>query len=366
MTDDNVAAPYRNTNPTPVIRGLRTARELLYRAGGVSGINPVVSRTAWRDNRLLILCYHGISIADEHEWSELYVPQEHLERRVKWLRANQFNILPLDEASHAMYARRLPPRAVTLTFDDGSCDFALKAMPVLAAYRVPATVYLTTYHVTSQLPIFGPMASYLLWKAPGRTYTVPGTSLRRTAPPRDDREARSRLQLEMADRARLTGLSAQAKHSWLVTLAAELDLDFDALLAKRLFHLMSPAELASLDRDLVDLQLHTHRHTNPDDAVQFRREIDDNRGAMQDYVRDKPLRHFCYPSGVYTADQVRWLADAGVVSATTCNPGLAGPGHSPWILPRLVDTQDVTDAKFAAWAHGIGHIIRRFIGGKVG
>jgi hypothetical protein len=81
-----------------------------------------------------------------------------------------------------MYAKRLPPRAVTLTFDDGTCDFALRAMPLLAAHEAPATVYLTTYHVRSQFPIFGPMSSYLLWKSPGRTFTLPDSKRRVIAP----------------------------------------------------------------------------------------------------------------------------------------------------------------------------------------
>jgi peptidoglycan/xylan/chitin deacetylase (PgdA/CDA1 family) len=265
-----------------------------------------------------------------------------------------------------MYAKRLPPRAVTLTFDDGTCDFALRAMPLLATHQAPATVYLTTYHVRSQFPIFGPMSSYLLWKSPGRTFTLPDSKRRVIAPDKHDRPARDALQKHMADSARDLGLSAAEKHAWLEDLAKELGIDLDALVARRLFHIMSPAELTSLDRSLVDLQLHTHRHLMPDDPAKFRREIDDNRAAMADFVGDTPLRHFCYPSGEYLPQHLPWLEDAGVVSATTCNPGLAGPTDRRLLLPRLLDSERITDAKFAAWAHGPGPIVRLIAGSSLG
>lgn len=38
------------------------------------GAFDAVSRSKWRRSRLLVLCYHGISLDDEHEWNPgLYI-----------------------------------------------------------------------------------------------------------------------------------------------------------------------------------------------------------------------------------------------------------------------------------------------------
>ena len=53
---------------------LRTLRAL----GGFG----LVAGSGWRRRRLLILCYHGFSLRDEHRWNpDLYVTGEHFARR---------------------------------------------------------------------------------------------------------------------------------------------------------------------------------------------------------------------------------------------------------------------------------------------
>ena len=55
--------------------------------------------TEWRRERLLILCYHGLSIADEHLWNHgLYMDAATFRRRLEILRDGHYNVLPLQEA----------------------------------------------------------------------------------------------------------------------------------------------------------------------------------------------------------------------------------------------------------------------------
>lgn len=44
---------------------------------------------------------------------------------------------------------------VVLTFDDGTADFLDEVVPVLVEYQLPATVYVATMHVDSQIPFPG-------------------------------------------------------------------------------------------------------------------------------------------------------------------------------------------------------------------
>src|SRR5437588_1790581 len=108
------------------------------------GAFAVIRKSRWRNKRLLILAYHGISIRDEHEWDRaLYMPQEIFRERMDMLRQQRCSVLPLDEALRRLYDDNLPPRSVTITFDDGTRDFALRAIPILEEYGLAATVYLT-------------------------------------------------------------------------------------------------------------------------------------------------------------------------------------------------------------------------------
>ena len=58
-----------------------------------------VAASAWRQRRVLILCYHGVSLDDEHEWDpELFVTPAFLRRRFEILRDKGYAVLPLDVA----------------------------------------------------------------------------------------------------------------------------------------------------------------------------------------------------------------------------------------------------------------------------
>ena len=88
----------------------------------------------------------------------------------------------------------------------------------------------------------------------------------------------------------------------------------------------------------------------------FQREIDDNRRRIESLTGKSP-RHFCYPSGVYRQEYVSWLQKDGVLSATTCDSGLAQAGDNPFLLSRFVDTTGRTQLEFESWVSGVGALI---------
>ena len=133
------------------------------------GAFHLMQRSNWRRQRLLILCYHGISLADEHEWRPyLYIRAEQLERSLEILRKGKYSVLPLGEAVERLYRNDLPPRSVALTFDDGTYDFYRQAYPRIKQAGFPVTVYLTTYYSEHPLPVFSLICSYMMWKARDR------------------------------------------------------------------------------------------------------------------------------------------------------------------------------------------------------
>jgi len=319
-----------------------------------SGIFGLVTNSRWRQQRLLILCYHGTSLEDEHLWRpRLYIQPQKLEQRFASLRKGQFSVLPLGEALQRVRAGTLPPRSVALTFDDGTYDFFRQAYPLLKHYGFPATVYQTTYYTLVERPVFNLICSYMLWMRRGEMIAN-GEALG-LQKPLDLRTQASRagVVLDLIAISERKDRSGPEKDEIAAQLARVLKIDYDKLKAKRILHLMNEPELLEISRNGVDVQLHTHRHRTPEDEALFRKEIQENRSTIQKATGSEPV-HFCYPSGVHRPAFLPWLEKENVESATTCDAGLAARQSDRLLLPRFIDHQDRSQLEFESWISGVG------------
>lgn len=338
---------------------LKSAKLGLLRVMRAAGGLALVRDSRWRSERVLILGYHGISLEDEHQWNgELYITAERLRARLAMLAAGGYTVLPLDAAVRGLYAGSLPPRAAVITFDDGFHDFSVLAQPLLREFRMPATVYLTTYYCEHPLPVFDLMCPYLVWKGRGRTVDASGLRAAGGTAPTDTVESRHALVRDIRAFVYERGDTAAKKDDLLRELAGRLGVNYSALLERRLLHLMTPAEVAALDRTLIQVELHTHRHRVPLDDALFRREIEDNRRSIERLV-GRSAEHLCYPSGVISPEFPDRLTALGVQSGTTCELGLASRADSPLLLPRLLDTSTLSEAEFEGWLTGVASLLPR-------
>ena len=324
-----------------------------------SGVYRLMAASEWRNQRLLILCYHGISLEREHEWRpRLFITPETFEQRLQAIRKAGCNVLPLPEALNLLYAGRLPERSLVITFDDGNHDFIVKAHPLLQSCGYPATVYLTTYYSDRELPVFHLICSYMLWKHRDKVMSVPavmgGNSvLDLTTPERRDQALQT-----VTGFAEREGLSAIEKDGLARALGAAIGEDVDSLWGKRVLHLLNSSEVGALASRGVTFQMHTHRHRSPTARDQYRREVQENRASIARKTGTEPA-HFCYPSGAHDSSFVSWLAEENVASATTCEPGYADAAANPLLLPRLLDHSYLTPLEFEAWLSGAAHLLPR-------
>jgi peptidoglycan/xylan/chitin deacetylase (PgdA/CDA1 family) len=319
-----------------------------------SGASRLLSSSAWRRQRLLILCYHGVSKYDEHESGGLYISAAKLRRRMELVAETRCNVLALSEAVNRLQSGTLPDRAVTITFDDGLHDFASVAFPIIESFGYPVTLYLTTYYVEFNRPVFDPMCSYLLWK--GRNKERLEWPEVFPAPIALDDAGRDRAVAAMKEFAISRKLSGQEKDDLLAQLAGRLDLDYGDLCEKRILHLVTPEEAKALAARGVDLQYHTHRHRVYESRERMFAELQDNRRRIANYTSNEP-RHFCYTSGFYLPEHPGYLKEYGIASATTCFPGLCTARTDPMLLPRLVDTMGLSDLEFRAWLTGTAALL---------
>jgi peptidoglycan/xylan/chitin deacetylase (PgdA/CDA1 family) len=338
---------------------LRAAKSVAFGAAHRAGVLDAVRDSRWRQQRLLILGYHGVSLEDEHEWDpELYMAASKFESRLAAIERGKYTVLPLADALAALDEGSLPPRSIALTFDDGLFDFRERVFPLLQARGFPATVYLTTYYSEYNRPVFAPVCSYMLWKA----RDIGSLDLRRfTGEERYSSLAtpngRSEALQGIVKAAERDHLSAREKDDVARALAEALGVHYGELRAKRILHLMNGEEVSELARQGVDFQLHTHRHRILDDAESVRREIRDNRVRIED-LTNQPALHLCYPSGRYDRSLLPCLEGERVASATTCDPGLVSSSSPRLLLPRFVDTQLVSEAKFESWLSGAAVFLR--------
>jgi peptidoglycan/xylan/chitin deacetylase (PgdA/CDA1 family) len=335
---------------TPALR--RLLKDTAMGAMRSAGVYSLTAASARRKNRLLILCYHGIALRDEHEWAGyLFITPDRFRSRLAALRDAKANVLSLSEGTTRLKNGSLPPRSVVLTFDDGFYDFLHHAVPILKEFGFPCTLYWTTYYSGRPFPIINLVLDYLLWKSGRSEVNFPEQGISEPMHTRNWQE-RHAVMYKLLAWFDATGLDTSGKNEFARGLALRFDIDYDDLLRSRFAQILTPDEAVKVSQAGVDLQLHTHRHRTPDDRDLFLREIHDNSRRIAD-VSGKVPDQFCYPSGIYHRHFFPWLAECGVQSATTCERGFALPSSELMLLPRVLDDSNMSQLEFEGIVSGL-------------
>ena len=99
----------------------------------------------WKGNGS-ILTYHRV-LPDEKISEDLDVGlavlTSNFEKQIKLLKTN-YNIVPIDELINNLRSKRKEKFLLSITFDDGYKDNLNFALPILERYKIPATIYVTT------------------------------------------------------------------------------------------------------------------------------------------------------------------------------------------------------------------------------
>lgn len=336
----------------------RCIKRHVYRACKAIGLFRLARRATRRGLR--ILCYHGFSVFDEHDFlPRTFIRAQTFEKRLAYLKKHGFPVLRLNAALELLSRGKLPPCATLITIDDGFASSFSLARAALMRHSFPATVYVTTYYSARERPVFRLAVQYLFWKGIGKeSLDLSGLveNNARVAPiaAPEERKACMWEIIHFGERSR----NEEERASMLATLGGRLGVDAETLIRTRMFHLMNFREIAEMHSSGIDIQLHTHRHCFPLDEERAKQEIIDNRKALASIVSG-PLEHFCYPSGIWSETQWRWLRELGIKSAVTCDPGLNYADGTALALRRFIDGEDVSMIEFEAELCGFSEIMRR-------
>lgn len=307
---------------------------------------------------LRILCYHGIWLGEGHFSNFLFMSEAKFKRRIELLRKWGFPVMSLDQAVRGLEKGRLPKWATVITIDDGWFGTLKIMVPELVAQRLPATIYSTSYYSEKQLPVFDVALDYILSRSVAKTLDLgsiaEGLSGHYQLARLHDRDALAERLTEYASH-----LDSAQGFQLLERLSNKLEIDFHALVDNRVFHLMSLDELKDAAEKGIDIQLHTHRHRFPvDDPALLRREIEDNRKSLAP-ITTKPLKHLCYPSGIWSHVAFPALRSLGIASAVTTEQGLNFAAESILHLRRISDGEYVHELEFEAELSGFAELVRK-------
>lgn len=305
-----------------------------------------------RHHSLLILCYHGLSLHDEHAWApHLYLTPGTFRTRLSCLRDMKASVLPMPEALARLRNGTLPPRSVAITFDDGFYDFLHHGVPILSEFQYPATLYLTTHYCRHRVPVIDLALGYLLWKSGRATVELPEYGIVHPAFI-TTYEEQKRVVRRLIDWAEQNHLDTTAKNELARRIANKFGINFDEILRRRLFQILSPEEVSKVASAGVDIELHTHRHRTPRQRNLFIAEIEENYRQIRAMTGNDP-KHFCYPSGDCDPVFFEWLSQCGIQSATTCEVGLALAGSNSMRLPRVLDVNSLAPLRFESIVAGL-------------
>ena len=255
--------------------------------------------------------------------------------------ARNFAVLSLDEAVARLEANALPRGALAITFDDGYRDNLDVAAPILAAHRVPATVFVSTGFLDGSW-----MFNDRVIEACKVTRCTSATFPSLRAEPLDlsTVEAKVAAAHAILDNAKYLEFDAR--------LAAVAD--FEDRLGTR------PGRGPMLDEDGirrlrasgVAIGAHTVDHpilANLDDSA-ARAQIHQSRERLIDILRE-PVTQFAYPNGQpgrdYGRTHVAMVKEAGFRCAVSTTPCTARPGMDRYELPRFTPW-DKSGWRFAA------------------
>jgi len=191
---------------------------------------------------LRILCYHGIWMGADHFGDYLFMSAAKFRHRMQWPARSGYPAIGLGEAVAGLRTGQLPPNATVITIDDGWYGTYAHVLPVLRDLKLPSTLYVSTYYVEKQLPVFDVALQYIVAHAPRRQVDLAALGLDGAAPIDLDSEAgKSKMMSVMLDRA--AQLNGAGCFDLLQRFTRLLGMDISALLAARVFHLMTADEV---------------------------------------------------------------------------------------------------------------------------
>jgi len=311
---------------------IRTGLEALYFSGAHLLMRPF---TAGVDS---ILMLHHVRPARTDAFQPnrlLEVSPPFLEQTLAWLRAQDIDIISLDEMHRRLSERDFGRRFVCITLDDGYRDNKEFAYPILKRHEAPFCVYVPTSFPDRAGKLWWLALEYAIARNDAVTLHLDGhEQTLACATPRQKDEAYKRIYWTLRDFADEADI-----HAVVDELAARHGIDMAPVRDELC---MTWDEIRTLAADpLVTIGAHTVNHVMlaKTDELTARAELKIGREALEAWL-DRPIHHLAYPYGgrdIVRAREFHLAAELGFRTAVTTLPGVLFPEHGDQLLalPRI-------------------------------
>lgn len=320
-------------------RAVKGAAALALHHSGARQLLSSVQRRAVGGRRVLILSYHRVvaDFAAEKDRSlfTLNIEQKTFRKHLEVLQ-NNFDIVSLDDALSVLSGSRNAARDVAvITFDDGYRDVYTHAFPVMRDMRVPGIVYVPSAFIGTDRKLGHDRLYAALCKMQERRISAMAVGVGGQG----ERWLIDALDGNAPPQVSLERLIARYPTPGLLELASALE-DRLGLAHEKFADGQLPMtwdQLREMDAHGIITGAHTAEHTVLTNSrlSDARREIAQCRAALEKGVK-KPVRHFAYCNGYYSAGVAQALKAEGFVSAVTTEDMPNVPGGDPYALKRKV------------------------------
>ncbi len=288
-----------------------------------------------------ILMYHNFSASGSDEPGSLSVGGirtqfEHLRRH--------YEVVSLQYlAEQACSRRKLQPRMVALTIDDGRRNCYEFLFPLLKEFQFPATFFVVTSFIEGQDWIW---TDKVLWlsEQPGAPEELAQSYI----------EATFRSLNRMKPEERDGRIEAIAKNTGVQI----------PRLGPAKYAPCSWSELREMaDCGLVDIGSHTATHpilSSVSDEESLK-ELTQSRALIEERI-GKPVSCFCFPNGMpgdFRPSQVRQVEQAGYKCSVVAQFGMVKVGSDPYQLPRIGAGSKARSLEFSKYVDGLAYFQRK-------
>jgi peptidoglycan/xylan/chitin deacetylase (PgdA/CDA1 family) len=202
------------------------------------------------------LFYHAVSDERLAHIQHLYPPEpvERFEAALRYIKKHFHPVADAELYAHRMDGRRLPARAVHLSFDDGFAECFTVARPLLLKYGIPCTFFTTSDWVDNQRMFYRNKVSLCL----ERLAELPHDAARMVFT-----SLNNALDIKLVDGKDFERwiMALQAKDEPVIDMAAKmLGLDIKEYLSRRQPYLTSQ-QIVDLHSDGFTIGAHTRAHT---------------------------------------------------------------------------------------------------------
>jgi peptidoglycan/xylan/chitin deacetylase (PgdA/CDA1 family) len=247
------------------------------------------SRIKLKEYPLAIIYFHHV-FEQKNEYHPDDITAIEFDKKIKHLKKH-FNVLTLPQAMKLLKAKRLPPKALVITFDDGYQDNFTVAAPILKKHNCPATFFISTSGVEEGC-LWNDKVEQLLNSTTMTSISkdIIGESI--TIKNKNDK-IRAFQQLL----SKLKFLSHEKRNLQLQKLANELgNVEFTRTM-------MTTKQITKLHQDGFTIGAHTHNHTiltteTIDDCQQ---ELLNNKKSLEALINDK-IKFIAFPNGLFERD----------------------------------------------------------------